>query len=66
MNILESQSFRKRGVLIKSTIEFNENDEREYLDMVNEIEDAIISVLDRRGHTLLVGSSKGLTAKELE
>lgn len=66
MNILESQSFRKRGVLIKSTIEFNDNDEREYLDMVNEIEDAITDVLDKRGHILLVGSSKGLTANDLK
>lgn len=66
MNILESQSFRKRGVLINSTIEFNENDEREYLEMVNEIEDAITDVLDKRGHVLLVGSSKGLTANDLK
>jgi len=66
MNILESQSFRKRGVLINSTIEFNENDEREYLEMVNEIEDAITDVLDKRGHVLLVGSIKGLTANDLK
>ena len=66
MNIFESQSFRKRGVEIKSIIEFNDRDEREYLEIVEEIENAITNVLDKRGHALLIGYSKQLTANDLK
>ena len=66
MSIMESQSFKKRGTELKLIIDFNENDEREYFEILEEIEDVITDILDKRGHTLLSGHSKGLTAKDLE
>lgn len=64
--ILESQSFRKIGAEFNFTVEFNKDDERDYLEIITEIEDALFSVLDKRSHTFVSASSKGLTRRELE
>lgn len=63
--ILESQSFRKVGAELKFTVEFNKDDEREYLEIISEIENAVFEVLDKRGHAFVSASSKGLTEREL-
>ena len=66
MNILEAQSYKKKGVELRSIIEFNKDDERWYLEIVEEIEDAVSDILDKRGHTLLSGWSKWLTEIDLK
>lgn len=53
------------GVKITSSIIFNENDTRDYKDIVDEIENAIFKVLDKRGHTLLCGTGKGIAVEDL-
>jgi len=53
------------GTKITSSIIFNENDTRDYKDIVDEIENAIFKVLVKRGHTLLCGTGKGIAVEDL-
>lgn len=53
------------GVKIRSSILFNENDMRDYNDIVNEIENAISKVIVKRGHTLLCGTGKAITDEDI-
>jgi len=53
------------GVKIRSSILFNENDMRDYNDIVNEIENAISEVLVKRGHTLLCGTGRVITDEDI-
>lgn len=64
-SILESQSFRQVGAEFKFTVEFNKKDDRDYLEIITEIEDTIFALLDKREHKFISASSKGLTEREL-
>lgn len=65
LSILEAQSYCKVGAELKFTVEFNKDDDREYLDIISEIENAVFDILDKRGHMFVSASSKGLTKREL-
>lgn len=60
-----NENKRYCGVKITSSIIFNENDTRDFKDKVDEIENAMFEVLDKRGHILLSGTGKGLTDEDI-
>ena len=54
------------GIELEFSIRFNQNDDREYLDKVTELQDKIIDLIEELGHNFIVGNGKPILKSELE
>lgn len=62
----EKYSFKKKGMTLTLEIKFNEEDDRDYSEIAKEIEDAIVAVIDKRGHILVSKIRRALTDMDLK
>ena len=54
------------GIKLEFSIKFNQNDDREYLDKVTELQDRIADLIEELGHNFIVGTGKPILKSELE
>ena len=54
------------GIELEFSIRFNQNDDREYLDKVIELQDKIEDSIEELGHNFIVGISKPILKSKLE
>ena len=54
------------GVELEFSIRFNQNDNREYLDKVIELQDKIADSIEELGHNFIIGTGKPILKSELE
>ena len=54
------------GIELEFSIKFNQNDDREYLDKVNELQDRIADLIEELGHNFIIGTGKPILKSELE
>lgn len=62
----EKYSLKRKGVTLNIVIKFNSEDERDYVEIVDGVEEMIIEGLNTQGHTLLSKWSKSLTEMDLK
>lgn len=62
----EKYSFKKKGMTLTLEIKFNEEDDRDYSEIAKEIEDAVMTVNDKRGHILVSKIRRALTDMDLK
>ena len=54
------------GIELEFSIRFNQNDDREYLDKVTELQDEIADLIEELGHNFIVGNGKPILKSELD
>lgn len=54
------------GIELEFSIRFNQNDDREYLDKVTELQDRIADLIEELDHNFIVGIGKPILKSELE
>lgn len=54
------------GIELEFSIRFNQNDDREYLDKVIELQDEIADLIGELGHNFIIGTGKPILKSELE
>ena len=54
------------GTEIIMGVKINENDHREYLDIVSELQDEIVNVIEKLGHGFIIASSNPIDKDELQ
>ena len=54
------------GIELEFSIRFNQNDDREYLDKVSELQDRIADLIEELGHNFIIGTGKPILKSELE
>lgn len=54
------------GIELEFSIRFNQNDDREYLDKVTELQDEIADLIEELGHNFIIGTGKPILKSELD
>lgn len=65
----EIKSDRKKdigGVKLEFSIEFNENDQRKYIEKVSEIQDRVTDVINELKHNFVFGTGEAILKSEIK
>jgi len=54
------------GVKLEFSIEFNENDQRKYIEKVSEIQDRVTDVINELKHNFVFGTGEAILKSEIK